>query len=135
MKATLFFFFILLTTTIHTFSQSQWQEYQSIDGIKFSVQDVSCDQMNHKFIKIENTSNKKARVSYQVEVRFQNSCSGCDGSPEYRSEITLSPGEKVEGGCNYSIPARLDILVANANLPDLRFVSFAIKDISIKMLD
>jgi|GEM_PF-6435004 len=132
-KVILSFYILLITTTV--FSQSQWHEYKNADGIVFSVQELSCEEMQHKFIQVENTTNKKAKISYQVEIQYENHCVGCGASPEYKSEITLLPGEKVTGGCNYTIPARLDILVANANLPDLRFVSFAIKDISIKLLD
>ena len=129
MKTVRLYFYILLLTTTTTLCHSQWHEYKNIDGVQFSVQDMSCDQMNHKFIKVENTTNKKVKVTYQLEVRFQNSCVGCDNSPEQKSVITLSPGEKMEGGCHGNVPARLDILVASPYLPDLQFVSFAVKNV------
>jgi len=135
MKTVRLYFYILLLTTTTTFCHSQWHEYKKIDGVQFSVQDMSCDQMTHKFIKVENTTNTKVKVTYQLEIRFQSNCVGCEDSPEYKSEITLSPGEKAEGGCNSNVPARLDILVANPYLPNLQFVSFSIKNVAIEMLD
>ena len=135
MKTVVLSFYILLLTTTTLFSQSQWHEYKNVNGVQFSIQDMTCDNMKHKFIKVENTTNKRVKISYQLEIRFQNNCVGCENSPEHKSEITLSPGEKVEGGCNGNAQARLDILVANPYLPDLQFVSFSIKNIAIEMLD
>lgn len=134
------FSFIYLLCGFGIYGQSVWQEYQSINGIKFSVQEASCSwegspSITYKFIKIENQTANRARVSYRLNVYYGNECNGCDGSDEFQSVIVLEPGTQVAGTCNSTIPARLDILVSNPSLPTLQLTQFNISSISIDWLD
>lgn len=139
MKA-LVFSFVLLFCGIAVHSQSTWQEYSQSNGIKFSTQDGSCTweqspAIQYKFIKIENLTTNRARITYQLEIHYGNDCNGCNGSAEQLSVITLEPGAQVVGTCNNTIPARLDILVSNPNLPALQFTQFNITNITIDWIE
>lgn len=141
---TIFFCFVFMlcgSVLSHGQSQASWQEYSTINGVKFLVQDGTCKwdaespTLGYKFIKVENPTANRAKISFQLHIYYGNTCNGCDGSPEYRSEFILEPGGQAVGACDSDFPARLDVLVSNPNLPALQFTNFSISNITVDWVE
>jgi len=89
-----------------SFSQENWTLVQEEDFLKIEVKDVICTVNNREqklfLFRYTNTSNQKRVYSWQIESWRNNQCVNCHkiDSGEYDRELTLEPGESVEGGCD-----------------------------------
>lgn len=81
-----------------------WTERKVFDGIKieYKFQDIHEGSLRRQtviFFKFTNTTSVAKVFSWNLELWFDNICKNCDkmDSPEYYHELTLQPGESIEG--------------------------------------
>lgn len=89
-----------------TFSQEDWTVVQEEDFLRIEVKDVICSINNREqklyVFRYTNTSDESRHYTWQIESWRNNQCVNCHkiDSGEYDRELTLEPGESVEGGCD-----------------------------------
>ena len=137
---------VLLLSSSYSFSQEKkslettsdsWQKYTSIQGVDIYVKkiDYSPDTKElpsrYLIFKITNNNSQAITIGYNSVLYSNQYCLNCD-SKECYSEISLQPGESVEGDPS-KVCSVLATLVFNGNLKSVYTTThFSIKNLIIK---
>lgn len=84
---------------------NNWKIYYEDAKARISYQKQECDfndQFDQEFVvfKIENLSSKTISVQWDSKIWYDKSCINCEqDSPEFRKEIRIESGKKMEGNC------------------------------------
>jgi hypothetical protein len=112
---------MLLGQSITQFPDTEWQLTMQEEGVLFSTKRMNCETIPGKkplyysFLRIQNTSTESKKIAFNFGLAFDEGCSGCDDHSETHVEMTLSPGETVEGNCSFDNHL-LTRLIVNPNL-------------------
>jgi hypothetical protein len=96
---------------------TNWKLYKEITGLQIYTQEIAChdDQngIHQQFIVFQfiNTTSYTMNVSWQKELWYNDICQTC-GKPsnnENTFNITLAPGESLEGNCDKTSHSGLKI--------------------------
>lgn len=83
----------------------QWTLVHSQNGINFYAQTSVCTlyegvkPFDYVFLKVENTTNETATISFELGTILNGECFGC-GSNEAIASLTLSPNAATENNCS-----------------------------------
>ncbi len=97
--------FLFVFSSWIAISQSEWNEYSSIDGVNIFSKDSDCypsDMPSQKVIlfKIENTTNTAVKISWNVRVWYNGKESINNVAPEERTvSFSLDANQTLEGDC------------------------------------
>jgi len=103
------------------YPDTEWQQTLEQEGVVFSAKRINCESIPGKkplyysFLRIQNNSTETKSLAFNFGLAFEEGCSGCDDHSESHVQITLAPGETVEGNCNFSNHL-LTRLIVNPNL-------------------
>lgn len=95
------------------------QELLTASGLKFSFTNESCTNQggnlpfDFALLKVENLTSTTLNIGFNIEVQYQEGCSGCNGSDESRVNLSLSPNEVIQADC--STTDRTLIFIRNPN--------------------
>lgn len=130
----------MLFVVLQSYGQTAIQNHYNNEGVVITSQAGSCEfslsepALQFKFITVSNTSNERVKVNFQLEVHYNDHCAGCNGSPEYHTELILEPHSSISGSRNSSSQGRLEALVSNPNLPGLVFNHLSITEVQIQRI-
>jgi hypothetical protein len=83
----------------------QWTLVHSQNGINFYAQTSVCTlyegvkPFDYVFLKVENTTNETATISFELGTILNGECFGC-GSNEAIASLTLAPNAATENNCS-----------------------------------
>ncbi|MGM0612295.1 MAG: hypothetical protein ACQESM_02165 [Bacteroidota bacterium] len=108
---------IMIIPVITIGQEEDWKLFKESNGVMIYQMDKIWEDpsegINQEMVllKFVNTTDQKLHIEW-YEVRWQgDNCRNCDSykDPEYKHELTLEPGESIEGKCSFESPDGLAI--------------------------
>lgn len=99
-------------------SSSEWVVLTDSDGIKMSVLKSECKMGDVKtpftygFLKIENTTNVRKHINFNINLYYADGCAGCDNANEEYVSISIEPNSTISTDCSFN-HGELALLIRN----------------------
>lgn len=100
---------------------TEWSLLDVRSGVEVYVQRQDCQIIPNQlpleflFIKLVNTTNKEADISYSIQTVYNEGCVGCDENPEALVKTQLAASSEMIGDCD-NLSKGLYVLLNNPNL-------------------
>ena len=97
---------------------SNWTLLHEVDGIKMYVQKGDCKMgdvktpFTYAFLKIENTTNVRKHLNFNINLYYADGCAGCDNANEEYVSISIEPNSSLSTDCSFN-HGELALLVRN----------------------
>jgi len=132
---------IIMIIPVITIGQEEgWKLFKESNGVMIYQMDKIWEDpsegINQEMVllKFVNTTDQKLHVEW-YEVRWQgDNCRNCDfyKDAEYKHELTLDPGESIEGKCSFDSPDGLSIFKRFIERDSVEPLSkFELRDLSV----
>lgn len=99
-------FCLIISTFSFSSKESDWKVYFENKEIKIESKLLSCDKPaidihnSYVVLKITNKTNQALDVTFQKELWYNEVCSSCTNSKEFKTQVSLNPMEVIEGFCD-----------------------------------
>jgi hypothetical protein len=91
-----------------------WQLYFSDGGVEVNYKFQDCDYNSgldeqNVLLKFTNTTSNTLELKWNIELYYDGVCKTCGNTTEYSRELTIEPGQSLEGVCARETDMRLKI--------------------------
>ena len=147
MRFVVFLFICFCFNYQFSFSQervTEWEKFTSNNGFDVYYKYTNCDpsigyDTESILLWIQNTTNKKILVDWDMEIYYKNRCSTCQHGDEYNYRYILEPKQSLKGSCDIGSDSRLRVFSKFTDpqykLSQNEFTKFNLANLKVTVLD